>query len=75
MDWHKRWFYINLTARDESWSQPYRHDPGDPNSLSEDWVFSFLEDREGRLWIGTVGGGLNQFDPEKEMLYPLSKRS
>jgi signal transduction histidine kinase/streptogramin lyase len=41
----------------------YRHLPGDVNSLSEWWVTSITEDRAGRLWIGTAGGGLNRFDP------------
>jgi ligand-binding sensor domain-containing protein len=39
----------------------YRHDPGDPASLSDDRVLSIYEDRGGVLWIGTVDG-LNSFD-------------
>ena len=58
---------INLIEQNENWSQPFRHDPDDPRSLGEDWIFSFLEDREGGIWLGTVGGGLNLFDPEKEL--------
>jgi two-component sensor histidine kinase/ligand-binding sensor domain-containing protein len=40
----------------------YKHDPGDPSSLSSDFVMSFLEDRSGALWVGTIDGGLNRFD-------------
>ncbi len=29
------------------------------NGLSHDWVRSLCEDREGNVWIGTGGGGLN----------------
>ncbi len=29
------------------------------NGLSHDWVRSLCEDREGNIWIGTGGGGLN----------------
>ncbi|MEO7676732.1 MAG: two-component regulator propeller domain-containing protein, partial [Verrucomicrobiota bacterium] len=29
------------------------------NGLSHDWVRSICEDREGNIWIGTGGGGLN----------------
>jgi signal transduction histidine kinase/ligand-binding sensor domain-containing protein len=38
------------------------NDPNDPHSLSHNAVFAIYEDRAGRLWIGTYGGGLNQFD-------------
>ena len=41
----------------------YVHDADDPASLSHDFVRPLLEDREGRLWIGTYGGGLNRFEP------------
>ncbi len=40
----------------------YRHDPLDPNSLSNDDITALHEDREGNLWIGTYGGGLNKLD-------------
>jgi len=38
----------------------YRHDPDNPNSLSEDQVLSVYQDRSGTLWIGTDTGGLNE---------------
>ncbi len=41
----------------------YRHEPGNPTSLSSDDVLSILEDRAGNLWVGTHGGGLNRFLP------------
>jgi ligand-binding sensor domain-containing protein/signal transduction histidine kinase len=44
----------------------YRHDPGDPESLSNDAVLALLEDRHGDLWIGTYAGGLNRFDRATE---------
>lgn len=40
-----------------------RHDPDDPNSLSYNDVKCLHEDREGILWIGTFGAGLNRYDP------------
>jgi signal transduction histidine kinase/ligand-binding sensor domain-containing protein len=39
----------------------YRHDPNDPNSLSDDAVTCILAESEGVLWIGTRTG-LDQFD-------------
>ena len=31
-------------------------------------VFSFLEDKRGNLWVGTWGGGLFLFDPNKKLI-------
>jgi len=41
----------------------YRHDPLDSNSLTNNIIGSLYEDKEGLLWVGTKGGGVNIFDP------------
>jgi ligand-binding sensor domain-containing protein len=41
----------------------YDHEADDPGSLSHDLAMSLHEDRAGRIWVGTFGGGLNRFDP------------
>ena len=38
----------------------YRHKPSDPNSLSGNFVKPITEDRQGLLWVGTDGAGLNR---------------
>jgi signal transduction histidine kinase/ligand-binding sensor domain-containing protein/DNA-binding response OmpR family regulator len=43
----------------------YRLDPTNSNSLSDDWVYTILEDKSGKLWLGTGSKALNYFDPEK----------
>jgi ligand-binding sensor domain-containing protein/signal transduction histidine kinase len=43
----------------------YHHDPEDPNTLSDNIVFSIHEDQDGRFWIGT-NSGLNMFFPPTE---------
>lgn len=40
----------------------FRHDPEDPNSLSDSRILSIFQDRSGTLWVGTANGGLNKFD-------------
>ena len=45
---------------------PYRNDPNDPSSLSDNTVFALFEDRNGTLWVGTRQGGLNRFDRQTE---------
>jgi len=44
----------------------YRHDPNDSTSLSENKVETLSVDKNGILWVGTNGGGLNAFNPETE---------
>jgi signal transduction histidine kinase/ligand-binding sensor domain-containing protein/CheY-like chemotaxis protein len=44
----------------------YKNNPEDPNSLSDNTVRSFKEDIDGTLWVGTLTGGLNHYDPETE---------
>jgi diguanylate cyclase (GGDEF)-like protein len=34
-------------------------DPTDPAALSSGFISSLLTDRQGRLWVGTLGGGVN----------------
>jgi ligand-binding sensor domain-containing protein len=39
----------------------YKSQVNDQNSLSYNHVFSLLEDKNGIIWVGTLGGGLNKF--------------
>ncbi|MDX2245365.1 MAG: two-component regulator propeller domain-containing protein [Bacteroidia bacterium] len=43
----------------------FTHDSGDAESISSDNVWSIYEDKTGRLWLGTFGGGLNLMLPGK----------
>jgi diguanylate cyclase (GGDEF)-like protein len=40
----------------------YRHDESDPNSLSNNLVWTIYEDSRQQLWVGTGGGGVNLLD-------------
>jgi ligand-binding sensor domain-containing protein/two-component sensor histidine kinase len=44
----------------------YTYDPSDIYSLSDNRVYSIFQDKNGTLWVGTFGGGLNKFDKKKE---------
>lgn len=44
----------------------YRSEIGNPNSLSNNYIVRIYEDRAGHIWLGTLGGGLNRFDPDTE---------
>jgi ligand-binding sensor domain-containing protein/AraC-like DNA-binding protein len=41
----------------------FRHDPQDSGSLSPGAVNAVLQEPDGRLWVGTVEGGLNIREP------------
>jgi diguanylate cyclase (GGDEF)-like protein len=40
----------------------YEHLPGEPDTLSHDWVWSVYLDAGGTMWVGTDGGGLNRYN-------------
>ncbi|MCB0211424.1 MAG: response regulator [Anaerolineae bacterium] len=40
----------------------YQHDENNPRSLASTTVYDVMEDSQGRLWVGTWGGGLQQLD-------------
>ena len=42
----------------------FRHDPHDPASLGHDEVWGLAEDRSGRIWVATYGGGLSVLDAD-----------
>ncbi len=44
----------------------YKPDPDALNSLSDRWITSIVEDKNGYLWIATRLGGLNRYDPRTE---------
>jgi ligand-binding sensor domain-containing protein len=50
----------------------YQHNPGDPNSLSNNIIWSVFQDSNGVLWVGT-GDGLNRFDNEQIWTHRVKK--
>lgn len=44
----------------------YKHNQDDTTSLSYNYIGAIHEDRSGRLWIGTIGGGLNRYVRDKD---------
>jgi ligand-binding sensor domain-containing protein/tRNA A-37 threonylcarbamoyl transferase component Bud32 len=43
----------------------YKHVPGNPNSLSSNYIQTIYQDKTGVLWIGT-DSGLNKYDKKRE---------
>jgi len=55
---------INIMDRSDGSVRQLRHDPGNPEGLSDDRVMALLADRSGQIWAGTMTGGLNRIDPQ-----------
>ncbi len=47
----------------------YRSDPRDETTISGNFIGTLYKDRGGVLWIGTMGTGLNRFDPQTGRFY------
>lgn len=41
-------------------------------SLSDNYVSSLVEDADGRIWVGTMGGGLNVIEPTHDKVTRIS---
>jgi len=39
----------------------FQSDPKDHHTLSSDEIYALLQDKQGRIWVGTFDGGLNLF--------------
>jgi signal transduction histidine kinase/ligand-binding sensor domain-containing protein/DNA-binding response OmpR family regulator len=44
----------------------YKHNPNRPYSISLAKISTIYKDRQGTLWLGTYGGGINKYDPRKQ---------
>lgn len=52
-----------LTGRNSEQFLLYSNNPFDSSSISQNDIYTLLEDRSGILWIGTYGKGLCKLDP------------
>ena len=68
-----------LNFKNSSSSEPpeflerFEYDPRNNKSLSKNIVKSLYIDKTGILWVGTNGGGLNKFDPERKQFRHIRK--
>jgi ligand-binding sensor domain-containing protein/signal transduction histidine kinase len=44
----------------------YRHDPGNPNTLSGSYIYGLFKDRDGKIWVGS-DKDLDRYDPATEI--------
>ncbi len=67
---------LNFLARDQlGHSNPnfkvFKHDPKNRQTLSNDYILDIYQSKNGSIWIGTLGGGLNQliYDDENQIAF------
>jgi signal transduction histidine kinase/ligand-binding sensor domain-containing protein/DNA-binding response OmpR family regulator len=53
----------------------YQNNPSEPGSLSKNITTTIMEDASGVIWIGTNGGGVNLFNPERKKFRHYKKSS
>jgi two-component system sensor histidine kinase ChiS len=56
---------LNMISPDRKNFKPYKYNPGDSKSLSNNEVRTIYQDKEGKLWVGTKNG-LNMLTDRKE---------
>ena len=62
------WFATSdgLSRYDGRKFKVFRHSMNDPYSLGANEARALCEDKLGRLWVGTTGGGICRYNPEQE---------
>lgn len=53
----------------------FKNDPSDPSTISSNLVRAVYQDPKHHLWIGTTGGGLNLYNPDKNRFRHFLHRS
>ncbi|MDY0199532.1 MAG: two-component regulator propeller domain-containing protein [Tenuifilaceae bacterium] len=43
----------------------FKNDPYNPNSISSNIITSIFEDKQGIIWVGVYGLGINKYNPKK----------
>ncbi|GAA4230327.1 two-component regulator propeller domain-containing protein [Postechiella marina] len=56
-------------------SNLYKHDPKKNSSLSKNSITSLYKDKTGIIWVGTNGGGINKFDPNRKHIEHIKNTS
>jgi len=57
---------LNRLNKESGTFAHFEHDPANPESYAGKWISSMIEDRQGTLWMATMGGGLIEMtDKEK----------
>lgn len=58
---------LNLVTPDEQLKdrpafRVFKHKDGDPTSISHNYILPLFQSKDGTIWVGTMGGGLNKMN-------------
>ena len=65
---------LNQSSRDIGTFSHFVHEIDKPFSLNNNFVTCIIETSKGVYWVGTDGGGMSRFDPEKGTFVPYIYR-
>ncbi|WP_299553152.1 two-component regulator propeller domain-containing protein [Seonamhaeicola sp.] len=51
----------------------YTYNPRNPYSISKNIIESLYRDKTGIIWVGTNGGGINKYDPNRKQFEHVKK--
>ena len=51
----------------------FEHKTANENSISTNTIEDLYTDRAGHIWIGTFGGGVNQYNPDRKNFHQLEQ--
>lgn len=71
--WIGTWKGLNCLDPETGLITKYVHEPGNPNSLTNNVARVLHRDADNIIWIGTRGGGVNRFDPASETFSSLNQ--
>ncbi|NMM47341.1 ligand-binding sensor domain-containing protein [Marinigracilibium pacificum] len=54
---------VRIIDKDFSNVKVYSHDEIDPKSLNSNFTSTIYKTRDGSIWVGTNGAGINKYDP------------
>lgn len=66
-------FQNSVNTELPTYSSTFTYNPLDNNSISKNIIKSLAVDKTGIIWIGTNGGGVNKFDPERKRFDHIRK--
>ena len=65
---------LSMLDKDKEEFIHFKNEPGNSFSLSHNSVSVIHRDKNGTLWIGTNGGGLNKYNPKDKTFIRLQRK-